>query len=48
MPRASGDSVASEVKDNRFKRLFDAGKEKGYILYDDVNDLLPEDSDGGP
>jgi len=40
--------VASEAKENRFKQLFDAGKEKGYILYEDVNELLPEDSAGGP
>jgi len=46
--RESGDSVASEDKDNRFKQLFDAGKDKGYILYDEVNELLPDDLVAGP
>jgi len=39
--------VAPEAKDDRFKQLFDAGKDKGYILYEEVNELLPEDSETG-
>jgi RNA polymerase primary sigma factor len=39
--------VAIEEKFGRLKQLMDTGKEKGYVLYDDVNDLLTEDYPGG-
>jgi RNA polymerase primary sigma factor len=39
--------VASEEKFGRLKQLMDSGKEKGYVLYDEVNDLLSEDYSGG-
>ncbi|MDW8130166.1 MAG: RNA polymerase sigma factor RpoD [Bryobacterales bacterium] len=35
-------------RDGRFKQLMDSGREKGYVLYDEVNELLPEDVAGGP
>src|SRR6266566_2712253 len=31
----------------RLKELITAGKNKGYVLYDDIDDLLPEDYAGG-
>ena len=34
-------------KFGRMKQLMSTGKEKGYVLYDDVNDLLAEDYPGG-
>ncbi len=40
-------SVASEEKFGRLKQLMDTGKEKGYVLYDEVNELLTEDYPGG-
>ena len=36
-----------EEKSGRLKQLMDTGKEKGYVLYDDVNDLLNDDYPGG-
>jgi len=39
--------VASEEKFGRLKQLMDTGKEKGYVLYDEVNELLTEDYPGG-
>ena len=36
-----------EDKLGRLKQLMSAGKEKGYVLYDEVNDLLAEDYAGG-
>ncbi|HYI95833.1 MAG TPA: RNA polymerase sigma factor RpoD [Bryobacteraceae bacterium] len=30
------------------RQLVDSGKEKGYVLYDEVNDLLPDDIATGP
>ena len=39
--------MASSDKFGRMKQLMSAGKEKGYVLYDDVNDLLAEDYPGG-
>jgi RNA polymerase primary sigma factor len=39
--------VAGEDKFGRLKQLMSAGKEKGYVLYDEVNDLLTEDYPGG-
>ena len=38
--------MALEEKFGRLKQLMDTGKEKGYVLYDDVNDLLTEDYPG--
>jgi RNA polymerase primary sigma factor len=35
-------------KYDRLKQLMDAGKEKGYVLYDEVSDLLPDDISSGP
>jgi hypothetical protein len=32
--------VATEEKFGRLKQLMDNGREKGYVLYDEVNDLL--------
>jgi RNA polymerase primary sigma factor len=39
--------VASEEKFGRLKQLMDTGKEKGYVLYDEVNELLTEEYQGG-
>ncbi|MCC6588366.1 MAG: RNA polymerase sigma factor RpoD [Bryobacterales bacterium] len=39
--------MAAEDKYDRLKDLMDSGKEKGYVLYDEVNDLLPEEISGG-
>ena len=40
-------SVAGSDKFGRIKQLMSAGKQKGYVLYDEVNDLLAEDYPGG-
>src|SRR6266700_4575 len=40
-------SVAIDEKFGRLKQLMSTGKEKGYVLYDEVNDLLAEDYPGG-
>lgn len=40
--------MATEDKFGRLKQLMEIGKEKGYVLYDEVNDLLPEDLTAGP
>jgi RNA polymerase primary sigma factor len=40
--------VASDDKFGRLRQLVDSGKEKGYVLYDEVNDLLPDDIATGP
>jgi len=39
--------VAIDDKFGRLKQLMDTGKEKGYVLYDEVNDLLTEEFPGG-
>jgi RNA polymerase primary sigma factor len=39
-------AVGSEDKYGRLKQLMDNGKEKGYVLYDDVNDILADDFTG--
>jgi RNA polymerase primary sigma factor len=39
--------VASEEKYGRLKQLMDGGKEKGYVLYDEVNEVLSDDFSGG-
>jgi RNA polymerase primary sigma factor len=41
------DSVASEDRDAQLKLLIDAGKERGYVLYDEIDGLLPENYEGG-
>ncbi len=38
-----GVQVAIEDKYGRLKQLMDVGKEKGYVLYDEVSELLPDD-----
>ncbi|MGH9660062.1 MAG: RNA polymerase sigma factor RpoD [Bryobacteraceae bacterium] len=43
----AGTDVATEGKLERVKRLMESGKEKGYVLYDEVSDLLPGDLNGG-
>jgi RNA polymerase primary sigma factor len=40
-------SVAGSDKFGRIKQLMTTGKQKGYVLYDEVNDLLAEDYPGG-
>jgi RNA polymerase primary sigma factor len=40
--------VAIDDKFGRLKQLMDAGKEKGYVLYDEVSELLPDDIAPGP
>jgi RNA polymerase primary sigma factor len=39
--------VATDEKYGRLKQLMDLGKEKGYVLYDEVNELLTDDFGGG-
>jgi RNA polymerase primary sigma factor len=39
--------VAIEEKLERLQRLMESGKEKGYVLYDEVSDLLPGGLNGG-
>jgi RNA polymerase primary sigma factor len=39
--------VAGSDKFGRIKQLMSVGKQKGYVLYDEVNDLLAEDYPGG-
>ncbi len=40
--------MATDDKYDRLKQLMDVGKEKGYVLYDDVSELLPDDITTGP
>ena len=40
--------MATEEKFGRLKQLMDVGKEKGFVLYDEVNELLPDDVSNGP
>ncbi len=42
-----GVPVASEDKYGRLKQLMNVGKEKGYVLYDEVNEILADDFRGG-
>src|ERR1051325_4319815 len=42
-----GASVAIEDKYDGLQRLVQLGKEKGYVLYDEVNEVLPGDLPGG-
>jgi RNA polymerase primary sigma factor len=39
--------VATDDKFGRLKNLMDSGKEKGFVLYDEVNELLTEDFPSG-
>jgi len=39
--------VTTEDRYSRFQKLIDLGKEKGYVLYDDVAELVPEDLTSG-
>jgi len=36
-------TLGLDDKYDEVKQLMDMGKEKGYLLYDEVNDLLPGD-----
>ena len=40
--------MASDDKYGRLRQLVDSGKEKGYVLYDEVSDLLPDEMAAGP
>ena len=40
--------MVREEKFGRLKHLIDTGKEKGFVLYDEVNELLPDDMSTGP
>ena len=40
--------MAIEEKFGRLKRLVDAGKEKGFLLYDEINEVLPDEVVAGP
>ena len=35
--------MAKEIQSDEFKKLILLGKEKGFLTYDDVNDMLPPD-----
>ena len=39
--------MAGEDKFERFRNLVDIGKEKGFVLYDEVNELLPDELSPG-
>ena len=43
-----GDPVAPDERAERLKQLVEAGREKGYVLYDEVSELLPEEVGDGP
>jgi RNA polymerase primary sigma factor len=45
---SEGVFLAVDEKYGRLKRLMDAGKEKGFLLYDEINETLPEDLSSGP
>jgi RNA polymerase primary sigma factor len=40
--------LAIEDKYDRLKQLMEVGKEKGYVLYEEVSELLPDDLAPGP
>ena len=42
----NGSKVAAEEKFGRTQRLMHLGKEKGFVLYDEVNELLPDEMNG--
>ncbi|MGB4294132.1 MAG: RNA polymerase sigma factor region1.1 domain-containing protein, partial [Smithellaceae bacterium] len=35
--------MAKELQSDEFKKLLSLGEEKGFLTYDDVNDMLPPD-----
>ena len=35
--------MGKEIESDEFKKLITLGEEKGFLTYDDVNDLLPSD-----
>ncbi len=39
--------MSTEDRYSRFQKLIDLGKEQGYVLYDDVAELVPEDLTAG-
>ena len=39
--------MATDDKYGRLKQLMEVGKEKGFVLYDEVNELLAEDFSSG-
>jgi len=41
------DSVAIDDRAAQLKLLIDAGKKRGYVLYDEIDGLLPENYEGG-
>ncbi len=43
-----GDLVGLDDKDGRLKQLMELGREKGFVLYDEVSELLPDDVTSGP
>src|ERR1041384_4899594 len=45
--RSYGASVAIDDKYDGLQRLVQMGKEKGYVLYDEVSEVLPGDLPGG-
>jgi RNA polymerase primary sigma factor len=45
--QVSGVPVATEEKFGRLKQLMEVGKEKGFVLYDEVNELLAEEFAAG-
>jgi RNA polymerase primary sigma factor len=48
MASGNGVFVANDDKFGRLRQLVDSGKEKGYVLYDEVNELLPDELTAGP
>ena len=40
--------MSSEERYSRFQRLIEMGREKGYVLYDDITDALPDELTTGP
>jgi RNA polymerase primary sigma factor len=40
--------VATEDKFERLRQLVETGREKGYVLYDDVSELIPDELPGSP
>ena len=40
--------MATDEKLSRVKQLMESGKEKGFVLYDEVSELLPDDIVPGP
>ncbi|MEO8129993.1 MAG: sigma-70 factor domain-containing protein, partial [Bryobacteraceae bacterium] len=39
--------MANEDKFGRLRQLVDSGKEKGFVLYDEVNEILPDEMAAG-